>query len=87
MWTPSAVSSRQRHRPTRCNDIALPRWNIVEKWHCTYPALRSVRHPPRDLPVEAVNIEEDDPLDLGLGRSIYSKEQVEELLRFQDSKG
>jgi len=32
-------------------------------------------------------VEEDDLLDLGLGRSIYSKEQVEEFLRFQDSQG
>jgi hypothetical protein len=30
--------------------------------------------------VEAININEDDLLDLGLGRSIYSKEQVEEFL-------
>ncbi len=37
--------------------------------------------------MEAVNIDEEDLLDLGLGRSIYSKEQVEEFLRFQDSQG
>jgi hypothetical protein len=31
--TPSAMSSRLRHRPTQCNDIAQPWWNITEKWH------------------------------------------------------
>ncbi len=62
--------------PTRCNDIAPPRWNIPGKWYCAYPAVRECA-PPRDLPVEAVNIDEEDLLDLGLGRSIYSKEQVE----------
>jgi hypothetical protein len=30
---------------------------------------------------------EDDLLDLCLGRSIYSKAQVGELLKFQDSQG
>ncbi len=35
--------------------------------------------------MEAVNIEKDDLLDLGLRRSIYSIQLVEELLRFQDS--
>ncbi len=44
----------------------------------------SVRHR-GTLPVEAINIEEDDLLYLGLRRYIYSKQLVEELLRFQDS--
>jgi hypothetical protein len=34
-----------------------------------------------------VQIEDEDMLDLGLGRSIYSKAQVEEFLKFQDSQG
>ncbi len=62
--------------PTRCNDIA-------RNWYCASPVPECA--PPRDLPVEAVHIEEDDLLDLGLGRSIYSKEQVEEFLWIQDS--
>jgi hypothetical protein len=37
--------------------------------------------------VKPVQIEEEDMLDLSLGRSIYSKAQVEEFLKFQDSKG
>ena len=42
---------------------------------------------PKDLLVEAFDIDEEDPPDLGLGRSIYSKEQIAEFLEFQDSQG
>ncbi len=42
---------------------------------------------PWDLPVKAVQIEEDDLVDLCLGQFIYSKAQVEGFLKFQDSKG
>jgi len=52
-----------------------PRWNITGKWFCAYPVIRECA-PPRYLPVEAVNIEKDDLLDLGLGMSAFSKEQV-----------
>jgi hypothetical protein len=34
-----------------------------------------------------VQIDDDDLLDLGLGQSIYSKAQLEEFLKFQDSQG
>ncbi len=70
--------------PTRCYDIAPPRWKIAWRWYCAYPSIRE-RAPPRDLPVKPVDIEDEDVLDLGLGRSIYSKAQVEEFLKFQDS--
>ena len=72
--------------PTRCNDIAPPRYMIAGKWYCAYPAIRECATP-RDLPEEAIHIDEEDPLDLGLGRSIYSKEQIADFLRFQDSQG
>ena len=72
--------------PTRCNDIGPPRWNIAGRWYCAYPAIRECAVP-RDLPVEAIDIAEEDLLDLGLGRSIYSKEQKAEFLQFQDSQG
>ncbi len=39
------------------------------------------------LPVKAVQMEEDDLLDLSLGRSIHSMAQVEKFLKFQDSQG
>jgi hypothetical protein len=72
--------------PTRCNNIAPPRWKIAGRWYCAYPSIRECA-PPRDLPVKPVIIDEEDVLDLGLGRSIYSKAQVEEFLKFQDSQG
>ena len=25
--------------PTRCDDIAPPRWNIAGRWYCAYPAI------------------------------------------------
>ncbi len=70
---------------TRCNEIAPPRWKIAGRWYCAYPSIRECA-PPRDLPMRPVNIEDEDVLDLGLGRSIYSKAQVEEFLKFQDSQ-
>jgi hypothetical protein len=42
---------------------------------------------PRDLLVNAVQIDEDDLLGLGLGRLIYSKAQLEEFLKFHDCQG
>jgi hypothetical protein len=38
------------------------------------------------LPVDLVKITDVNVLDLGLGKSIYSKEQMEDFLRFQDSQ-
>jgi hypothetical protein len=37
--------------------------------------------------VELAHIDDEDLLDLGQGQSIYSKEQLEKFLQFQDSKG
>ncbi len=37
--------------------------------------------------MNAVQIDKDDLLDLGLVRSICSRVQVEEFLKFQDSQG
>jgi hypothetical protein len=72
--------------PTRCNNIAPPRWKIAGRWYSAYPSIRECA-PPRDLPVRPVQIEDKDVLDLGLGRSKYSKAQEEEFLKFLDSQG
>jgi hypothetical protein len=72
--------------PTWCNDIAPPRWKIAGRWYCAYPPLRECAAP-WDLPVRPVKIEDKEVLDLGLGRSIHSKVQVEEFLKFQDTQG
>ncbi len=71
--------------PVRCNDIAPPRWKLGEKWYCSFPALRDCAEPAQ-LPVDPVKISDVNILDLGLGRSIYSKEQMEDFARFQDSQ-
>ena len=71
--------------PVRCNDIAPPRWKLGGKWYCSFPALRDCAEP-AELPVDPVRIADVDILGLGLGKSIYSKEQMEEFSRFQDSQ-
>jgi hypothetical protein len=69
--------------PSGHNDRAPPWWWW---WYCGHPYIWECAHA-RDLPVEAVQVDKDNLLDLGLGRSIYSKVQVEEFLKFQDSQG
>jgi hypothetical protein len=69
-----------------CNDIAPPRWQIAGVWYCSFPELRECA-PPREIPVEPVLINEGSVIGLGLGRSIYSQEQVNNFLAFQDSQG
>jgi hypothetical protein len=55
------------------------------KWYCSYPVLKEC-HDPAMLPVDKVRI---DPvkINISLGKSIYTKEQLEEFARFQDSQG
>jgi hypothetical protein len=56
-----------------------------KKWYCSFPALRDCAEPSQ-LPVDLVKISDVNVLDLGLGRSIYFKEQMEDFARFQDSQ-
>ncbi len=44
----------------------------LRNWYCAYLSVRECATP-RGLPVRPVQIEDEDVLDLGLGRSIYSK--------------
>jgi hypothetical protein len=39
------------------------------------------------LPVDEVKIDPVEVNDVGLGKSIYTKEQLDEFARFQDSQG
>jgi hypothetical protein len=57
----------------------------VLKWYCSFPALRDCAEPAQ-LPVDPVKVSDVNLLNLGLGRSIYSKEQMEDFARFQDSQ-
>jgi hypothetical protein len=59
--------------PTQCNDIVPPRWNIAWCRYFAYPSIWDCV-PPKGLLVEAVHIDNQGLLDLGLGQ-------------FQDSQG
>jgi hypothetical protein len=69
-----------------CNDIAPPRYKVEGKWYCSYPELREC-HDPAMLPVDEVKIEPVNVNNIGLGKSIYTKKQLEEFAAFQDSQG
>jgi hypothetical protein len=65
--------------------MAPPRYKVGGKWYCSYSVLKEC-HDPAMLPVDEVRI---DPvkINIGLGKSIYTREQLEEFARFQDSQG
>ncbi len=56
------------------------------KWYCSYPVLKEC-HDPAMLPVDEVRIDPVTVNNIGLGKSIYTKEQLEGFVRFQDSQG
>jgi hypothetical protein len=72
--------------PVHCNDIAPPRYKVGGKWYCSYPELREC-HDPAMLPVDEVKIDPVTVNNIGLGKSIYTKKQLEEFAAFQDSQG
>ena len=72
--------------PIHCNDVAPPRYQLGGKWDCSYPEIREC-HDPAMLPVEEVKIEDVRLTSLGLGKSIYTRGQLEEFAIFQDSQG
>jgi hypothetical protein len=72
--------------PVHCNDIAHPRYKVGGKWYCSYPGLREC-HDPALLPVDEVKIDPVTVNNIGLGKSIYTKKQLEEFTTFQDSQG
>jgi hypothetical protein len=72
--------------PIHCNDVAPPRYKVGGKWYCSYPELKEC-HDPEMLPVDEVRIVPVKVNDIGLGKSIYTQEQLEEFAQFQDSQG
>ncbi len=56
------------------------------KWYCSYPELKEC-HDPEMLPMDEVRIDPVQVNDIGLGKSIYTQEQLDEFARFQDSQG
>jgi hypothetical protein len=71
--------------PIHCNDVAPPRYKVGGKWYCSYPELKEC-HNPAMLPVDEVKIDPVEVNDIGLGKSIYTKAQLDEFARFQDSQ-
>ncbi len=72
--------------PIHCNDVAPLRYKVGGKWYCSYPVLKEC-HDPEMLPVDEVRMDPVKVNDIDLGKSIYTKEQLEEFARFQDSQG
>jgi hypothetical protein len=70
----------------RCNDVAPPRWRLNGRWYCAFPEIRDCAEPGK-IPMKPIAINDVKVMDLGLGRSIYSPEQLEEFARFQESQG
>ena len=67
----------------RCNDVAPPRYLIQGMWYCAYPALREC-HAPGELPIVSLGIGNVPP-PTGLGRSIYTEQQLNEFFEFPAS--
>jgi hypothetical protein len=72
--------------PVRCNDVAPQRWRLNGRWYCAFPEIRDCAKPGK-IPMKPIAIDDIKVMDLGLGRSIYSPEQLEEFARFQESQG
>jgi hypothetical protein len=72
--------------PAHCNDIAPLRYKVGGKWYCSYPDPREC-HDPAMLPMDEVKIYPLTVNNIGLGKSIYTKEQLEDFTTFQDSQG
>ncbi len=72
--------------PVHCNDVAPPRYKVGGKWYCSYPDLKEY-HDPAMMPVDEVKIDPVTINNIGLGKSIYTREQLEEFARFQGSQG
>jgi hypothetical protein len=72
--------------PIHCNDVAPLRYKVGRKWYCSYPELKEC-HDPEMLPVDEVRINPVKVNNIGVGKSIYTQEQLEEFARFQDSQG
>jgi hypothetical protein len=72
--------------PVRCNDIAPPRWKLSGRWYCAFLQITDCAEPGQ-IPTKPVMIDETEVMSLGLGKSIYSPEQIQEFVHFQESQG
>jgi hypothetical protein len=72
--------------PIHCNDVAPLRYKVGGIWYRSYPVLKEC-HDPAMLPVDEIRIGPVTINNIGLRKSIYTKEQLEEFAWFQDSQG
>jgi hypothetical protein len=68
------------------NDIAPPRWKLGGKWHCAFPQIRDCGEPGQ-IPMTPLKMQDVQVLGIRLGKSIYSPEQIDEFICFQESQG
>ncbi len=72
--------------PVRCNAVAPPRWRLSGRLYSAFPEIRDCAEPGK-IPMKPIAIDDIKVMNLGLGRSIYSPAQLEEIACFQESQG
>ena len=70
---------------TPCSDVMPPRWKMGGDWYCSHPRVLPCERP-RQLNLSVTPYSPLHDFTLGLGRGIYSNEQLEQHRRFQISQ-
>ena len=68
-----------------CNDVAPPRFQLEGAWYCMHDGTLRECHAPRIFPLDDLKIL--DYAELGLGRSIYTEQQLQQFYLFQQAAG
>ena len=68
-----------------CSDVMPPRWKMGSDWYCSHPRVLPCG-PPEQLNLSVTQFRPLHDFTLGLGRGIYSTEQLEQHRRFQISQ-
>ncbi len=78
---PNQLRHQERRISHTLQNVAPPRYKVGGKLYCSYPELKEC-HDPEMLPVDEVRTDPVKVNDIGLGKSIYTKEQLEEFAWF-----
>lgn len=79
---PFSLVIKQVGTISHCNAIAPPRFQISGKWYCGTPSLQEC-HAPEEMPLSPLKISDWDEGKMGLGRAIYSPDQIHQFNIFQ----